>query len=120
MQEDLARFRHDLHREPEIGLHLPRTREEVLDALGGLPYEFTLGKGTTSVTAVLRGGAGGGVVPPAVLPPAVLLRADMDGLPVQEKTGVHYTSTIDGAMHACGHDLHTSMLTGAATHLAEQ
>ena len=127
MQEDLARFRHSLHREPEIGLQLPRTQEKVLKALEGLPYEITLGKETTSVTAVLRGGATGrtsgtapAVLPPAVLPPAVLLRADMDGLPVQEKTGVGYTSTIDGAMHACGHDLHTSMLTGAATLLAER
>ncbi|MFF2316139.1 M20 family metallopeptidase [Arthrobacter sp. NPDC058097] len=126
MQEDLARFRHDLHREPEIGLHLPRTQEKVLKALEGLPYEITLGTETTSVTAVLRGGAsdggasGGTAAAPAVLPPAVLLRADMDGLPVQEKTGVGYTSTIDGAMHACGHDLHTSMLTGAATLLAER
>jgi amidohydrolase len=115
MQEDLARFRHDLHREPEIGLQLPRTQEKVLKALEGLPYEITLGKETTSVTAVLRGGAS-----TAASTPAVLLRADMDGLPVQEKTGVDYTSTIDGAMHACGHDLHTSMLTGAATLLAER
>lgn len=138
MQEDLSRFRHDLHREPEIGLQLPRTQEKVLKALEGLPYEITLGKETTSVTAVLRGGASDGGASaggasagasgttrrpgtaPAVLPPAVLLRADMDGLPVQEKTGVDYTSTIDGAMHACGHDLHTSMLTGAATLLAER
>jgi hippurate hydrolase len=126
MQEDLARFRHDLHREPEIGLHLPRTQEKVLKALEGLPYEITLGKETTSVTAVLRGGAYDGGTPgaagsaAAALPPAVLLRADMDGLPVQEKTGVNYTSTIDGAMHACGHDLHTAMLTGAATLLAER
>ena len=50
----------------------------------------------------------------------MLLRADMDGLPVQEKTGVDFTSRIDGAMHACGHDLHTSMLAGAATLLAER
>jgi metal-dependent amidase/aminoacylase/carboxypeptidase family protein len=106
MQEDLARFRHDLHREPEIGLQLPRTQEKVLKALEGLPYEITLGKDTTSVTAVLRGG--GDPSGAAGTAPAVLLRADMDGLPVQEKTGVDYTSTIDGAMHACGHDLHTS------------
>ncbi|MDQ4046814.1 MAG: M20 family metallopeptidase [Actinomycetota bacterium] len=130
MQGDLARFRHDLHREPEIGLQLPRTQEKVLEALEGLPYEITLGKDTTSVTAILRGGAPGGAGSVAGAAaggtaagsgrPAVLLRADMDGLPVQEKTGVDYTSRIDGAMHACGHDLHTSMLAGAATLLAER
>lgn len=118
LQADLARLRHDLHREPEIGLHLPRTQEKVLRALDGLPYEITLGKGTTSVTAVLRGTAPGAVA--GTDRPAVLLRADMDGLPVQEKIGVDYTSTINGAMHACGHDLHTSMLAGAATLLAER
>ncbi|CAI3799106.1 M20 metallopeptidase family protein [Pseudarthrobacter sp. MM222] len=118
IQADLARLRHDLHREPEIGLQLPRTQEKVLRALDGLPYEITLGKETTSVTAVLRGAAPGAVA--GTDRPAVLLRADMDGLPVQEKTGVDYTSTIDGAMHACGHDLHTSMLAGAATLLAER
>ncbi|MFJ5695221.1 M20 family metallopeptidase [Arthrobacter sp. NPDC093125] len=134
MQGDLARFRHALHWEPEIGLDLPRTQEKVLKALDGLPYEITLGKDTTSVTAVLRGGAPGGADGAAGRAggagraagaawtgrPAVLLRADMDGLPVQEKTGVDYTSRIDGAMHACGHDLHTSMLAGAATLLAER
>jgi hippurate hydrolase len=125
LQDDLARLRHDLHRQPEIGLHLPRTQEKVLQALDGLPYEITLGKDTTSVTAVLRGGgaaagngAGGTSGQPSAARPAVLLRADMDGLPVQEKTGVDYTSRADGAMHACGHDLHTSMLAGAATLLA--
>jgi amidohydrolase len=116
IQADLARLRHSLHREPEIGLQLPRTQEKVLRALDGLPYEITLGKETTSVTAVLRGGAPGA----GTGRPAVLLRADMDGLPVQEKTGAEFTSTIDGAMHACGHDLHTSMLAGAATLLAER
>ncbi len=129
LQEDLVRLRHDLHRQPEIGLHLPRTQEKVLKALDGLPFEITLGKDTTSVTAVLRGGAGrggagrtenGGPQESAAQRPAVLLRADMDGLPVQEKTGVDFTSQADGAMHACGHDLHTSMLAGAATLLAEQ
>ena len=116
LQEDIVRLRHDLHREPEIGLQLPRTQEKVLKALDGLPYEITLGKDTTSVTAVLRGGAAHA----SAQKPVVLLRADMDGLPVQETTGVDYTSRIDGAMHACGHDLHTSMLAGAATLLAER
>ncbi|MCA4134708.1 M20 family metallopeptidase [Arthrobacter sp. M4] len=116
LQEDIVRFRHELHREPEIGLHLPRTQEKVLKALDGLPYEVTSGKSTTSVTAVLRGTA-----PHAPAEkPVVLLRADMDGLPVQERTGVDYSSTINGAMHACGHDLHTAMLAGAATLLAER
>ncbi|MEV4954391.1 M20 metallopeptidase family protein [Paenarthrobacter nitroguajacolicus] len=114
LQEDIVRLRHDLHREPEIGLQLPRTQEKVLQALDGLPYEITLGKETTSVTAVLRGGA----THASAEKPVVLLRADMDGLPVQETTGVDYTSRVDGAMHACGHDLHTSMLAGAATLLA--
>ncbi|MFF2841433.1 M20 family metallopeptidase [Paenarthrobacter sp. NPDC057981] len=116
LQEDIVRLRHDLHREPEIGLQLPRTQEKVLKALDGLPYEITLGKETTSVTAVLRGGASHA----SAEKPVVLLRADMDGLPVQETTGVDYTSRVDGAMHACGHDLHTSMLAGAATLLAER
>jgi metal-dependent amidase/aminoacylase/carboxypeptidase family protein len=95
LQPELTRFRHAMHQEPEIGLDLPRTQEKVLRALDGLPYEITLGKETTSVTAVLRGtgGAAGmgeaGQDQPA---PSVLLRADMDGLPVQEKTGVDYTS----------------------------
>ncbi|MGO4858512.1 M20 metallopeptidase family protein [Arthrobacter sp. 2MCAF14] len=116
MQGEIARFRHELHQEPEIGLDLPRTQEKVLKALDGLPYEITLGESTTSVTAVLRGSA-----PHAsARKPAVLLRADMDGLPVQERTGVEFSSKIDGAMHACGHDLHTSMLAGAATLLAER
>lgn len=116
MQGEIARFRHELHQEPEIGLDLPRTQEKVLKALDGLPYEITLGESTTSVTAVLRGGAEHA----SAQKPAVLLRADMDGLPVQERTGVEFSSKIDGAMHACGHDLHTSMLAGAATLLAER
>ncbi|HKU29729.1 MAG TPA: M20 family metallopeptidase [Arthrobacter sp.] len=116
MQGEIARFRHELHQEPEIGLDLPRTQEKVLKALNGLPYEITLGESTTSVTAVLRGGAAHA----SAEKPVVLLRADMDGLPVQERTGVEFSSKIDGAMHACGHDLHTSMLAGAATLLAER
>lgn len=116
LHSQITRLRHELHQEPEIGLALPRTQEKVLKALDGLPYEITLGETTTSVTAVLRGAA----PHTSADKPVVLLRADMDGLPVQERTGVGYTSRVDGAMHACGHDLHTSMLAGAATLLAER
>lgn len=116
LAEDLAALRHALHREPEIGLDLPRTQQKVLDALTGLPLEITRGRRTSSVTAVLRRGAG-----PAsdTSPPVVLLRADMDALPVHEAGELPFRSQIDGAMHACGHDLHTTMLAGAARLLCE-
>jgi len=102
---DLAELRHRIHREPEIGLDLPQTQRKVLDALDGLPLDVTLGRALSSVTAVLRGGRPG---------PAVLLRGDMDALPITERTGLDYASTVTGVMHACGHDLHTAMLAGAA------
>jgi hippurate hydrolase len=102
---ELAELRHAIHREPETGLHLPRTQEKVLSALAGLPLEVTEGRGLSSVTAVLRGRRPG---------PTVLLRGDMDALPVTERTGLPFSSETDGVMHACGHDLHTTMLAGAA------
>ena len=102
---DIAELRHAIHQEPEIGYDLPATQRKVLAALDGLPLEITQGRQLSSVTAVLRGGRPG---------PTVLLRGDMDALPVQEATGLPYASRIDGAMHACGHDLHTAMLAGAA------
>ncbi|MFC3500081.1 M20 family metallopeptidase [Micromonospora krabiensis] len=105
LQGDLVRLRRDLHRHPEIGLDLPHTQQLVLDALDGLGLEITRGRGLSSVTAVLRGGHPG---------PAVLLRADMDALPITEATGLDYASQVDGVMHACGHDLHTAILVGAA------
>lgn len=113
---ELVRLRHALHRAPELGLDLPRTQEAVLKELSDLPLEITLGKGCTSIGAVLRGTASA----PSGDRPVVLLRADMDALPVQEATGVDFSSRIDGRMHACGHDLHTTMLTGAARLLAER
>lgn len=116
LQEEIADLRHRIHQEPEIGLHLPRTQEKVLDALDGLPFEISTGTDTTSVTAVLRGTAPSSTAEK----PVVLLRGDMDALPVQEQTGVPYSSRIDGAMHACGHDLHTAMLAGAARLLADR
>jgi amidohydrolase len=102
---ELTELRRSIHAEPEIGLDLPRTQRKVLDALDGLPLELTLGTSLTSIAAVLRGGKPGNTV---------LLRGDMDALPVTERTGLDYASRIDGAMHACGHDLHTAMLVGAA------
>ena len=105
LQPELVELRHRLHQRPELGLHLPETQAMVLEELGGLGLEITLGKTSTSVTALLRGAKRG---------KAVLLRGDMDALPIHEETGVDFSSTIDGAMHACGHDLHTAMLVGAA------
>jgi hippurate hydrolase len=103
---ELAELRRAIHREPELGLVLPRTQEKVLGALDGLGLELTLGTSLNSVTGVLRGAKPG---------PTVLLRGDMDALPLRE-TAVHdvEVSRFDGVMHACGHDLHTSMLVGAA------
>jgi amidohydrolase len=116
LADEIAELRHAIHREPEIGLDLPKTQAKVLDALDGLPLEISTGQALSSVTAVLRGSAhsrahsrrrsGAG--------PVVLLRGDMDALPVTEETGLPYASAIPGAMHACGHDLHTAMLAGAA------
>ncbi len=102
---EVAELRHAIHREPEIGLQLPKTQRKVMDALDGLPLEISTGRELSSVTAVLRGGRPG---------PVVLLRGDMDALPVTEETQLPYASVIPGAMHACGHDLHTAMLAGAA------
>ena len=103
-------LRRDLHRHPELGLVLPRTQEAVLEALEGLPLTITRGDATTSVLATLDGGAGPG--------PTVLLRGDMDALPMPEDTGLDYASEVDLAMHACGHDTHVAMLVGAARLLA--
>ncbi|WP_326824822.1 M20 metallopeptidase family protein [Streptosporangium sp. NBC_01756] len=108
MRDELVRLRHALHRQPELGLDLPRTQEKVLTALSDLPLEVRLGERLSSVTAVLRGARPG---------PTVLLRGDMDALPVAERGG-EVVSQVDGRMHACGHDLHTTMLAGAAHLLA--
>jgi amidohydrolase len=102
---EITELRHALHGEPELGLDLPKTQAKVLAALDGLPLEISCGTALSSVTAVLRGGLPG---------KTVLLRGDMDALPVQERSGVSYASQIPGTMHACGHDLHTAMLSGAA------
>lgn len=111
LQPELTALRRALHQEPEIGMELPRTQARLLAALDGLPLEVTLGRRLSSVTAVLRGARPG---------PVVLLRADLDALPVQEATELPYASAVPGAMHACGHDLHTAALVGAVRLLAER
>ena len=111
LRRDLVRLRRELHREPEVGLHLPRTQQRVLAALEGLPLEVSTGRSLSSVIALLRGRARGG--------PAVLLRADMDALPLTEQTGLDFAAR-SGRMHACGHDLHAAMLVGAARLLASR
>src|SRR3954447_6798870 len=114
VQDDLVHLRRELHREPELGLDLPRTQERVLAALDGLPLEVQTGAGLTSVTAVLRGSAES-----ARGRRTVLLRGDMDALPVSERSGLDFAAAGD-TMHACGHDLHTAMLVGAARVLTAQ
>lgn len=106
---ELQEIRRSLHRTPELGLELPETQRIVLDALEGLGYEITTGESLDSVVAVLRGGRRGEGADAR----AVLLRADMDALPVAESTGFDFASE-NGNMHACGHDLHTTGLIGAA------
>src|SRR5437763_4361660 len=108
--DDLVALRRRLHAHPEVGLHVPVTQATLLDALDGRDLEVTQGSALTSVTAVLRGGRPG---------PVVLLRADMDALPVTETTGLPFAAPI-GAMHACGHDLHIAALVGAIRLLAQR
>jgi hippurate hydrolase len=104
LQEELVALRRRLHQTPEVGLHLPSTQEAVLDALNALDLEITTYDGFSGAAAVLHGEGDG---------PVVLLRADMDALPITEATGADFA--FDGPrMHACGHDLHMTMLVGAA------
>jgi amidohydrolase len=107
---DLIDLRRALHQVPELGNELPKTQALVLQALAGLDLEVTTGQDLSSVVAVLRGRGTG---------PAVLLRGDMDALPVTEEVDLPYASRHPGLMHACGHDLHVAGLVGAARILHE-
>ncbi len=108
---ELTEFRRDLHRNPELLYDVGRTAARVAEALraAGLD-EVHEGIGRTGVVGVIRGKEGGRTIG---------LRADMDALPILEATGKPWASTVPGKMHACGHDGHTTMLLGAARHLAE-
>jgi hippurate hydrolase len=110
LSERIVALRRAIHAEPELGLFTPKTRDKVRAALAHLPLSWREGRSTSGLVATLKGGAGPGR--------SVLLRGDMDALPMPEETGLPFASTIPGTMHACGHDAHTAMLAGAAELLA--
>ncbi len=110
ISDEVVALRRAIHAEPELGLHTPRTRDKVRAALADLPLTWREGLSTTGLVATLEGRAGPGR--------HVLLRGDMDALPMPEETGLPFASQVQGAMHACGHDAHTAMLAGAARVLA--
>jgi amidohydrolase len=109
--DDTIALRRAIHRHPELGLTLPRTQAAVLAALDGLPLDIKTGQRTTSVVARLEGARPG---------PTILLRGDMDALPMPEDTGLPFASEVPNTMHACGHDSHVAMLVGAARLLARR
>jgi amidohydrolase len=106
---ELIELRRAIHAEPELGLALPKTRDKVLERLEALPLEIETHERSSALVATLRGARPGR---------SILLRADMDALPMPEDTGLPFASKTPGVMHACGHDAHTAMLVGAARLLA--
>jgi amidohydrolase len=111
MLPDVVAIRRRIHRHPEIGTDLPVTQAVIVEELKRLGLEPVLGRGLSSVTALIEGAKPG---------PTILLRGDMDALPLTEDTGLEFASEIDGAMHACGHDAHVAMLLGAARLLVDR
>ena len=113
LQKEISEWRHDIHQHPEILFETHRTSALVKDKLKEFGCDEVIeGIGKTGVVGVINGqtNQSGKVIG---------LRADMDALPINEETGLDYSSKIPGAMHACGHDGHTSMLLGAAKYLCE-
>ena len=102
-------FYRDLHAHPELSGQEVQTAKKLANELRSLGYSVTENVGGTGVVAVLTNGDG----------PVAWIRADMDGLPVEEGTGLGYGSKIDGVMHACGHDVHVAAMTGYAHALRE-
>jgi amidohydrolase len=109
--DGIVGLRRAIHAEPELGLHTPKTRDKVRAALADLPLDWREGPSTTGLVARLRGGASGRTV---------LLRGDMDALPMPEETGLDFASQVPGTMHACGHDAHAAMLAGAVRLLCQR
>jgi len=107
-QPSTVALRRSIHADPELGLDCPRTRDKLKAALDGLPLAIRDSRRTSGFVALLDGtGPGDGSR-------TVLLRGDMDALPIREATGLDFASTTEGAMHACGHDSHSAMLAAAA------
>ncbi len=112
LHAEIAEWRRDFHAHPELLYDVHRTAARVAELLRSFGVdEVTEGIGRTGVVGVIRGRGKG--------KRTIGLRADMDALPIRETTGKPYASTVDGKMHACGHDGHTAMLLGAAKYLAE-
>lgn len=111
MQDRLTAWRRDLHRHPELAFQEHRTAGVVAEHLARLGLEVRTGVGRTGVVGLLEGAADG---------PTVMLRFDMDALPIHEETGLPFASQHPGRMHACGHDGHTAIGMGVATLLAER
>ena len=107
--EELAAIYADLHRNPELSMREVRTAKVAADYVEALGYEVAREVGVTGVVAFLRNGDG----------PTVMMRADMDALPMREDTGLPYASAVDGVSHSCGHDMHVAWMLGAARVLAE-
>ena len=110
IQEYVRKLRRRLHQVPETGLQLPRTAAFLQEELKALGIPFRACRNSSGIVAEIQGGSG----------KTVALRADMDGLPVQEETGLPWSSERPGCMHACGHDAHAAMLLGAARLLKEK
>jgi len=110
LTEELVTIRRDLHEHPELGMEEERTSGIVANYLENCGITVHRGIGKTGVVGVLQGTGKG---------PTIGLRADMDALPIEEKTNLPFASKTPGVMHACGHDAHTTMLLGAAKYLAE-
>jgi hippurate hydrolase len=108
---DVVAIRRQIHRHPEVGTDLPVTQALIVAELERLGLMPVPGRALTSVTALIEGGRPG---------PTILLRADMDALPLTEDSGLEFASEIAGAMHACGHDTHVAMLLGAARLLVDR
>ena len=110
IHDDMTAWRRDIHAHPELGFQEERTSAVVAEKLESFGIQVHRGLAKTGVVGILEGAPGEG---------AIALRADMDALPILEANDVDHRSTNDGAMHACGHDGHTTMLLGAAQYLAE-
>ena len=104
LQEAIVSFRRDLHRIPEVGTQLPLTQAYIRKVLEGWGLSYTLSATHSTLWGDIEGSLPG---------KTVLLRADMDALPIQEATGLPFASQHEGKMHACGHDAHAAMLLGA-------